>query len=546
MWNNVEFPPILTMVVVAVSGLFFSAELLYIFRRLPIHDLYLDAPNFRKVHQRLVPRMGHLGILFSVLAALLFYHFNPTYFPHIPASLRWCLGISVVTMLVFSVFDDSCIIQRFLQTSSTQLRREMPVKLKFIMQFALAIGTIQLLTPLPDQFVFMGITWATPAWATAVLVVWIVGVMNAYNIIDGIDSLLGTVSLVSFCAIAILAGFAGLPEISILATLVAGALVGFLFHNSSPAFVFMGDAGSLFIGYLVAIFSIYILGAAPIPTDISILFYVAGIPVLDIWVAMYRRFTGARKKSVKARLKNMVAPDNNHMHHRLLFHGFNHNQSSFLLSGVQVFFALAALSVAAGVSVFVIHGYMVAVITILLFTLYSKQSFYVFTDHLRELSKLMSQEFFIGLSSPRSLLIGALQKERRHTFRVEEVNPRSAAPMMAYDAFIIEENHTAGKQAIDDLLLTIHQKLPHTPIVLIVPNPKELGESHIMEAIKNGPGLTLVKYPFYTPMVMMNVLKLIRNNSYKPISVLPPRSTKSLPILNGNWQPTGKLDTIHS
>jgi len=141
---------------------------------------------------------------------------------------------------------------------------------------------------------------------------WVVGVINAANLIDGLDGLATGIIGIAFLACAALFGVKGEWGLMALGVAVACAAVGFLPHNFNPAAVFMGDSGSLFLGYFLAAYTLQgSLHADPF-VALLILPVLLGVPVLDTAVAIARRLASAR---------TIFAPDRGHIHHRLVERG---------------------------------------------------------------------------------------------------------------------------------------------------------------------------------------------------------------------------------
>ena len=171
-----------------------------------------------------------------------------------------------------------------------------------------------------------------------VTIIWIVGVTNAINLIDGLDGLssgISVISAISLLIIFLLNGSAMVPIILI--TALAGALVGFLPYNFSPAKTFIGDTGSNFLGFMLAIVSI--LGIAKTYTLAVIVLpvIVLGLPIFDVLFAIVRRIV--KGKSIKAVFK----PDKGHLHHRLVEKGFTPKQAVLILYGLSASLGMFAI-----------------------------------------------------------------------------------------------------------------------------------------------------------------------------------------------------------
>ena len=169
-------------------------------------------------------------------------------------------------------------------------------------------------------------------------VIWIIGITNAINLIDGLDGLSTGVSLISAICLMIIFILNSSPIISIiLATALAGSLLGFLPFNFNPARTFMGDTGSNFIGFVLSVISI--LGIAKTYTAIIIIapLLVLALPIFDTSFAIIRRII--REKSFKAVFK----ADRGHLHHKLIDRGYSQKQAVFILYGISATFGLFAI-----------------------------------------------------------------------------------------------------------------------------------------------------------------------------------------------------------
>ena len=175
-------------------------------------------------------------------------------------------------------------------------------------------------------------------FSTIVTIVWIVGVTNAINLIDGLDGLSSGISLISCISLLIIFLMNDSPMIAtVIVTAMSGALVGFLPYNFSPAKTFIGDTGSNFLGFMLAVVSI--LGVAKTYTAAVIVLpvIVLGLPIFDVLFAIIRRI--AKGKSIKAVFK----PDKGHLHHKLVAKGFTQKQAVLILYGLSASLGMFAI-----------------------------------------------------------------------------------------------------------------------------------------------------------------------------------------------------------
>ena len=167
---------------------------------------------------------------------------------------------------------------------------------------------------------------------------WIVGITNAINLIDGLDGLSSGITLISCLSLLIIFALNGAPLIAIiLITALAGSIVGFLPFNFNPAKTYIGDTGSNFLGFSLAVISL--LGVAKTYTAIVIIapLIVLGLPIFDTLFAIVRRIV--KGKSIKA----ILAPDKGHLHHRLMAKGYSQKQSVLILYGISATLGMFAI-----------------------------------------------------------------------------------------------------------------------------------------------------------------------------------------------------------
>ena len=171
-------------------------------------------------------------------------------------------------------------------------------------------------------------------WAIPLSVLWIVGIINALNLIDGLDGLASGITLVILITLSWLAHEMGKIELMLLMVVLIGSVVSFLSFNRPPASIFMGDSGSYFLGYLVAVLSIWVCEKSSGTVSLYPLLILA-VPIIDTTFSIFRRF-----------LKGIpfYSADKDHLHHRLLSKGLTPTQAVFILSGISIIYGSLALS----------------------------------------------------------------------------------------------------------------------------------------------------------------------------------------------------------
>jgi UDP-GlcNAc:undecaprenyl-phosphate GlcNAc-1-phosphate transferase len=286
--------------------------------RSPMVPLFGDKPDHRKVHQHVVPRLGGLGI---ILAFFLVF------------ALRWQVPAEVwprsgnqlsLALLFIAVF--------LAGTGALDDIRNINFKVKFLFQFILAAGITVLLGHHFGRLSLFGHLLDLNRFGPMATVFWIVGVMNAFNIIDGIDGLAGGVAICGFVAAAVMSYLDGAAYLLAMNVVFIGLTAGFLRYNlSQKNKIFLGDAGSQFLGAVLALMAIEVQRLPKAHFSIFVPLLIVGYPLFDITVAMGRRFLKRSGRSLGRRFGSMFVADNEHMHHRLVYLGLSHLQSSFLL-----------------------------------------------------------------------------------------------------------------------------------------------------------------------------------------------------------------------
>ncbi|MGB2677020.1 MAG: MraY family glycosyltransferase [Candidatus Acidiferrum sp.] len=163
---------------------------------------------------------------------------------------------------------------------------------------------------------------------------WVLLITNAFNLIDGLDGLAAGSGLFSTVVILLLSLFTPNPMVSFLAIVLAGVILGFLRFNFHPASIFLGDSGSLFIGFLISALAIIASQKAPTIVAVSIPLVCLGLPILDVVLAVARRFLGG---------KPIFRGDRDHIHHKLLKRGLSQREAVLLLYAVTAGFGFISL-----------------------------------------------------------------------------------------------------------------------------------------------------------------------------------------------------------
>ena len=292
----------------------------------------IDFPGERKIHNKPIPRLGGLAIISGFLLSVLYLLFILSIEKTISLVgtenygiklMGFFLGIIILGITCF--IDDS---------------KNIPAWVKLLAQILSAvIVTVcgvkidMIAVPFMEKNIILN-----NVFSYILTIGWIVGITNAINLIDGLDGLSSGITLISCISLMIVFTINESPLLSIiLITALAGAISGFLPYNFNPAKTFIGDVGSNFLGFSLAVISI--LGVAKTYTAIVIVapIIVLGLPIFDTLFAIVRRIY--QRKS----LKGVFMPDKGHLHHRLMARGYTQKEAVFILYGFSAILGVFAI-----------------------------------------------------------------------------------------------------------------------------------------------------------------------------------------------------------
>ncbi len=287
----------------------------------------LDHPGERRIHSRKIPRLGGIAILFSFVAGigiLGLTGFGGSSWQ----SLSKILGVGLVFSFVIGLWDDI---------------RSIGSKRKLFSQFILGAILYFLGFRIETMSLGGGHYFEFGRFSLPVTMFWVAAVMNAVNLVDGMDGLATGVAAIIFVSTGLFAFFLDNPSVGIISMISAGACIGFLYFNFSPAKIFLGDSGSMSLGFLLSVLTVSISprGAGGLPVYVPLL--LLAFPFVDTSVAIMRRVirsldaeAAVRKsplsRTVKA-MKQVLSADGDHIHHRLLHKGLSQRQAAFILYG---------------------------------------------------------------------------------------------------------------------------------------------------------------------------------------------------------------------
>ena len=285
---------------------------------------WVSAPSSeRHLHRAPLPRLGGVAIflafLLSLGAAVAIASLRPDLY--FGLSTRVLTTILVPGFLIFllGLYDDI---------------RSVSPTFKFAVQAAagamLWLGGLRILE-IPVLFGSYHLPWFV---GLSLTIVWVLGITNAFNLIDGLDGLAAGSALFSTLVVFVVALLTQSSLVALLTVALIGAILGFLRFNFNPATIFLGDSGSLFIGFMLS--ALALEGTQKAPTVIAVAIPVVsfGLPILETSLSVLRRLIGGRP---------VFTADREHIHHKLLQMGLSHRQVVIVLYAVSAVFGLLSL-----------------------------------------------------------------------------------------------------------------------------------------------------------------------------------------------------------
>ena len=282
---------------------------------------FVDKINQRKIHSGAIPRIGGIGIALGTLFPLFLLYFYNNFVSRTLFGSTENIVVIVyggLSISLLGLFDDI---------------KGVSAKLKLLFQVVLAIIAIYCGFSIDAMSTPWGVVQL--GWVGHLItVLWIVGIINAFNLIDGMDGLSSGVSFFACITIMSLSIVNGYMFVALVSAALAGAVVGFLVYNFNPAKIFMGDAGSMFIGYLLAVLSLKNQSKGHTIVSLLVPIIAMGLPILDTTLAFLRRLL---------RNQSIFSADKQHIHHILLSKGINQRKVVLMLYGISIVFTLLAM-----------------------------------------------------------------------------------------------------------------------------------------------------------------------------------------------------------
>ena len=285
----------------------------------------VDAPSARRINKVPTPRAGGLAIFLSVSATLAVYMSitGAQLSPLFPNEVIWrVMGLSAALVFV-GLADD---------------KFGLPPLVKLLGQVAVALGA----------FFWCGAGFHTvpffanmPVWLDCILTTfWIVGAVNAFNLIDGMDGLATGLALIAAFGMGGALAFIGYPQATLVYLAFAGACLAFLRYNFHPASVFLGDTGSMYIGFLLSVLPLVMKSGDSFFVSIGVPLLAMGVPIFDTALAILRRSIRAvlsRENNRDEGNTHVMQADTDHLHHRILRKFVSQRKAAFALYALAAF-----------------------------------------------------------------------------------------------------------------------------------------------------------------------------------------------------------------
>ncbi len=316
-----------------------SYILTFLAKRIAYHVGAIDIPNERKVHKEPTPRCGGIAIFGGFLVGYILYGDITT------QMISILIGAFIIVMLGF--IDDI---------------KPIKARTKFLFELIAAAIVVFYGKTYFTHITFLGLKLNFPYIVnTLVSVIFIVGIANAINLIDGIDGLAAGISAINYITIAIIAfivnKIGGLDII--LSLIMAGSTIGFLGHNFPPAKIFMGDCGSLFLGFMIAIISLLGFKLTTI-TSLIVPLLILAIPIFDTLFAILRRLLKG---------ESIGKPDKEHLQHQFLKMRFSPRKTILIIYTINILFSIVSIFYVIGDNKQAIALYIILMIIILFLVL---------------------------------------------------------------------------------------------------------------------------------------------------------------------------------
>ena len=290
----------------------FVACIIPFIKKLAVHINAVDVPGGRHIHNKIMPKLGGLAIFFGFLLGYMLFC------KQTPQMISILIGGIII--LVFGIFDDI---------------NRLPASVQFVGQIASACVVVFYGNIIMQDISAYGLYINFGVFAPFLTIIFIVALMNCLNFIDGLDGLAGGIATIFFVTISIVISYTGIYNglDASLSLIMIGATLGFLIHNFYPAKIFLGNSGSMFLGYMISVISL--LGFKNVTiTSFIIPVLILAVPILDTFFAIIRRL-------IKG--ESPTKGDKKHLHHQLLQMTSSQVKTVLIIYLINILFSIASI-----------------------------------------------------------------------------------------------------------------------------------------------------------------------------------------------------------
>lgn len=290
----------------------FVACIIPFIKKLAFHIGAVDNPGGRHIHNKIMPKLGGLAIFLGFLLGYMLFC-NQT-----PQMISILIGGIII--LIFGIFDDI---------------KRLPASTQFIGQICAACVVVFYGNIIMQDVSAYGIYINFGVFAPFLTIIFIVALMNCLNFIDGLDGLAGGIATIFFITISIIINYTGIYNglDASLSLVMMGSTLGFLIHNFYPAKIFMGNSGSMFLGYMISVISL--LGFKNVTiTSFIVPILILAIPILDTLFAILRRILKG---------ESPTKGDKKHLHHQLLQMTSSQVKTVLIIYIINILFSFASI-----------------------------------------------------------------------------------------------------------------------------------------------------------------------------------------------------------
>lgn len=302
-------------------------------KRIALATRAVDHPGGRRAQSQAIPRLGGVAVVFGILCGI-----------GVPAAFSWnlwksnlsALEMAAIPFAVFIIFvcgflEDTLGLSR----SKRVLLQTLAALLVILSGWSFTVIHLPLIGDLKSELL-----------TGLISLIWIVGVTNAINLLDGLDGLAGGVVAIIASSLMLLSLWRGDARVAICMAAVAGSCLGFLRKNWAPAQIYLGDAGSLTLGFILAFTSIRSSGNGPNTIAFLLPILILGLPVIDTLLVMAYRFVRKARGPLFYRVARMFRADCSHLHHLMVQLVPSRAHLVLLIYSVALVFCALALLVA--------------------------------------------------------------------------------------------------------------------------------------------------------------------------------------------------------